>query len=666
MSAALLLIDLQRDFLAAPGLVPAAGGLIDRASRLLAGCRARRIPVIHVWTTIRRDDDRRLRHWRESNRWQCVEGTAGHAPPDSLRPVEGERIIHKTGFNCFAKPDLAAALHALHCDTVVLAGVHLHACVRAAAVECLERGLEVRVADDAVASNDPIHAAAVRRWLAERCVIFEPVTSVLARFDGGAPTVLVHRSPRKTAEVLFEVPVEGGNGVATAAAVAQEAWRGWCQTSPDFRRQQLEAVARRIEAAAPELARQMAIEIGKPLVHGREEVHRAVANLRDVVRRHAADSRERHEGGGIVRDQPLGVVALISAWNNPVAIPLGKIAPALIYGNVVVWKPAPAATSIARTLRRLIREAGVPEPAVQLLTGDHTTAQRLASEANVDAVTLTGSLQSGYALQEICARRLVPLQAELSGNNAAIIWDDADWAAAAAQVAWGALAFAGQRCTANRRVIVPAAFYERVLHELAQAARRLVWGDPLESSTEIGPVINLEKRDEVAAIGARARERAGPQPVLLPHAAQAAEPWVPAGAYAQPVILGCDEPDDPVVREETMGPVLVVQPAGDFEHALRLCNGVRHGLIAALFTASADRQRQFLAEARAGVLKLNASTAGVDVTLPFGGWKASGIGPPEHGEADRCFYTRLQAVYGTAHEHGEQPISEPRDPATGP
>jgi acyl-CoA reductase-like NAD-dependent aldehyde dehydrogenase len=180
----------------------------------------------------------------------------------------------------------------------------------------------------------------------------------------------------------------------------------------------------------------------------------------------------------------------------------------------------------------------------------------------------------------------------------------------------------------------------------------------LEEGTEIGPVIDVAKRDEVAAMVARAQADSGACRVLRLHENRAGQSWTKAGAYAQPAVICCDQPDHPLVQEETMGPLLVAQQAEDFEQALALCNGVRHGLVSALFSASRDRQRRFLAEAQAGVLKLNTSTAGVDATLPFGGWKASGIGPPEHGEGDRLFYTRWQAVYGAAEV-------EPDGPGTG-
>jgi acyl-CoA reductase-like NAD-dependent aldehyde dehydrogenase len=284
--------------------------------------------------------------------------------------------------------------------------------------------------------------------------------------------------------------------------------------------------------------------------------------------------------------------------------------------------------------------------AVQLLTGDHTTAQQLAAQKNVDAVTFTGSSLAGYSVQEICARRAVPLQAELSGNNAALVWDDTDLRHAAEQVAWGAFAFAGQRCTANRRVIVHEACFEDFLRELKAASEHLIWGDPLEEATDIGPVIDLARRDETAALVASAQAGGVVHYVELLQRTRTQEPWVNTGAYAQPVIVGCDQPDHPLVQEETMSPLLVMQRAENFEHALTLCNGVRHGLVASLFSNTRELQQRFLEEARAGILKFNVSTAGVDVSLPFGGWKASGIGPPEHGEGDRLFYTHIQAVYG--------------------
>jgi acyl-CoA reductase-like NAD-dependent aldehyde dehydrogenase len=460
------------------------------------------------------------------------------------------------------------------------------------------------------------------------------------------PSKLTHRSPRETKKILFEIPIAGADQIAAATAAAQSAWKSWRQTNLNLRCEILEQAATSLEAVAPNLAKQMAVEIGKPVSHGLEEVRRAAGNIRDVIRRAFIFEFQKVEPAGLVRHQPLGVVALISPWNNPVAIPVSKIAPALIYGNTVVWKPAPAATKISEVILKLLRESGVPVDAVQLLTGDHTTAQKLAADENINAVTLTSSAAAGFAIQEICARRFLPLQAELSGNNAAIVWDGADLPQAAAQIAWGAFGFAGQRCTANRRVIVSATKHENFLRELKIAAEKLNWGDPLEKSTDIGPVIHEGKREEQTALIQAAQKSGVVHRVERLFQSRAKKAWVKTGAYVQPVIVGCDDPDHPLVQEETMSPLLVVQRAETFAQALSLCNGVRHGLVAALFSSSVKLQKQFLAEAHAGMLKINSATAGVDVSLPFGGWKMSGLGPPEHGDGDRLFYTRMQAVYG--------------------
>jgi acyl-CoA reductase-like NAD-dependent aldehyde dehydrogenase len=643
MKPALLLIDLQNDYLAAKDLQPAADIMISSAGKLLENCRARKIPVIHVWTTIHRVPDRRMFHWKKENRWDCLAGTAGHSTPAFLQPHPGERIIHKTGFNPFANLNLVDALEKLDCDLIVLAGLHLHACVRTAAAESLERGWQVFIAEDAVASNDPVYAAATRRWLAARHVEFDSTDAILARLVGQKKREIVHRSPWQTNKILFKVSNTGSQKIAAATRAGQSAWKKWRRTKFSNRQRLLEDFARRLEQAAPALADKMAVEIGKPVSHGFEEVCRAVANVRDVIRRAEKFQFQKIEAAGRVRREPVGVVALISPWNNPVAIPTGKIAPALMYGNVVIWKPAPAATKIAEVVLKIWRKCGADRDTVQLLPGNHNTAQKLAADERVSAVTLTAGVAAGYAIQEICARRQTPLQGELSGNNAAIVWEYADLTRAAAQIVQGAFGFAGQRCTANRRVIVPQRIAEIFLRLLKSEAKKMNWGDPRLKTTHIGPVINTRKRDEHQALLLAAQKTGARVEYLFPERIR--EAWIQAGAQAQPAIVICDKPDLLVVQEETMSPLLVMQCAENFEQALSLCNGVRHGLVAALFSDSVARKKKFLAHAEAGMLKINSSTAGADVTLPFGGWKGSGIGPPEHGESDPLFYTRLQAIY---------------------
>jgi acyl-CoA reductase-like NAD-dependent aldehyde dehydrogenase len=266
------------------------------------------------------------------------------------------------------------------------------------------------------------------------------------------------------------------------------------------------------------------------------------------------------------------------------------------------------------------------------------------SRGAVDAVTLSGSLAAGYAAQELCARRHLPLQAELGGNNAAIVCGDADLAAAAQAVAAAAFGFAGQRCTANRRVIVDDAVYDAFLDALKRAAAALAWGDPGDDATEIGPVISMAAHSRIAGFTGRA-EHAGHR-VWRPLGMQPHDSGCSAGAYSPPTIVCCDDAAHEIVQEETFGPVLVVQRAVGWDEAVELCNGVRQGLVAALFSRDKSRWEDFQERVHVGILKRNAATADVSAQLPFGGWGASGLGPSEHGSGDAEFYSRRQAVYG--------------------
>jgi len=184
---ALLLVDLQEDFLTAERLQPPRDDLIGEAERLLAGFRNLPAPVLHCWTTIRRDEDR-MPHWTREGKWACLEGTAGHAAPPTLRPVAGEGVFHKRFFDPFRAPGMEAGLHGANSDLLVVAGIYLHACVRAAALGGYERGLEVWVAENAVGSDEPVHARETRRWLDGRAATFLAVEEILNRLEAAAVT----------------------------------------------------------------------------------------------------------------------------------------------------------------------------------------------------------------------------------------------------------------------------------------------------------------------------------------------------------------------------------------------------------------------------------------------------------------------------------------------
>lgn len=194
MKAVLVLVDLQEDYLCGPSRIqPPREVLVRRAALLLEGFRRRNMPVIHVWTTLGPDDGPRFAHWRKNGLSKCVRGTPGHHPPTLLRPAPGEPIVHKRGFNAFTGSRLDLCLDRADQHTVILAGVHLHACVRTAAVECLERDYTVIIARDAVGTNAPIHSAATERWLSERCAAFHSVADCLSLLDGRAPEGSVYQ-----------------------------------------------------------------------------------------------------------------------------------------------------------------------------------------------------------------------------------------------------------------------------------------------------------------------------------------------------------------------------------------------------------------------------------------------------------------------------------------
>jgi len=423
------------------------------------------------------------------------------------------------------------------------------------------------------------------------------------------------------------------NAIATGRAALIE----WRAVGAQQRLKFLEDFGGQLQANRDELVDLLVEDIGKPIRYARAEHARSIALIDAAVQQIDLGQDHLPKKTGY-RREPLGVIALIAPFNNPLAIPIGKIVPALLYGNAVIWKPAIPGTRIARRAAELFAAATKRPELLQIVCGGEQTARELMSAS--DAVTLSGSVETGRVAQEICAAHHIPLQAELGGNNASIVWHDVDLGAAAASIVEGAFAFAGQRCTANRRAIVDPSIYDRFLSELVAACGRLVWGDPADERTQIGPLISPASRDRVAGVIERAKKSSLQVIAPLPETQS-----LPGDAWLTPTIVCCDDPNHEVVQEETFGPVLVVQRANDWEDAISLCNGVKQGLVAALFSDSKNLIEDFLGRAKAGILKINSSTADAAVDLPFGGWKASGFGPPEHGPANREFFTRMQAIY---------------------
>lgn len=658
---ALLLIDLQRDYLDRPGLVPAPASLERTIARLLAGVRALERPVIHVRTLVRPDGGDRMPHWIANDYCACVDGTQGAKAPEALHEKDGEPVVSKPFFSAFGNPEVLRWLRDRRVNTLVVAGVLTHACVRASVLDAYQAGLEVWVAADGVASDDPLHDRLTRTYLGGRAATFMSADRILRRLNGDVPCVPPHadgasvafiagawrtrtgreriarRNPSDERIALDDVPVGVGEDIDAAVASATTHRAEWARASRHDYLAAWDAVLTEHTEAFVEL---LAREVGKPVSDGRAEVRFARALLNATRGRLGADVCSSLPSGVQFRRMPWGTVGLITPWNNPLAIPVGKLAPALGYGNTVIWKPAPQAAGVARLLIECMRRAGFPPGACNAVFGDAETSLHLVRHPDVPAIAFTGSSTSGRLIASECAAHGKALQAELGGNNAVLVMPECDVSAVARDLAIAAFSFCGQRCTAPRRLIVHRqvrAVFETALRDAVCGLRI---GDPAEPDTRIGPVISREDRERVAEIVAGGVRAGG----KLLCGGRVPPEW-PHGFWYEPTVVADPPPDARIVTDESFGPVVVLMEARDLNSALDLCNAVPQGLVATMFSHDDAHQARFLSEAQAGMLRINDVLGGLDPDAPFVGWKDSGLGPPEHGSGDLEFYTRPQSIY---------------------
>ncbi|WP_253905242.1 aldehyde dehydrogenase family protein [Arthrobacter sp. H14] len=371
-----------------------------------------------------------------------------------------------------------------------------------------------------------------------------------------------------------------------------------------------------IERSADEWGPELAREEGKTLAEGKGEVLRAAQVFRyygnegDRTAGEIFSSPRRGENILVTR-KPLGVIGVVTPFNFPIAIPAWKIAPALAYGNTVVWKPASTVPLLAIRLAQALDEAGLPAGVLNLLIGPGSIGSSIVEHPELDGLTFTGSTNVGRRLAAEAAGRGVPIQAEMGGKNAAIVLADADLDLAAEQVMLGASRSTGQKCTATSRLIVADSIADEFLAILKTQAEALVVGDPAEGEVQMGPVVND---------GARKSIRDG---ILELPAERQPDLWT----------------------EELFGPVLAVRRAATVEEAFEVANDSEFGLSAALFTQDVTMALEAVDEIDVGTLHVNSESAGADPHVPFGGAKKSGYGPKEQGTAAREFFTHTTTVY---------------------
>lgn len=660
MKAALLLVDLQSDFLNRDGLVPDRESVLKGTVAWLRHFREAGLPVMHVRTVVQSDGTDRMPHWMESGTWLCVDGSAGAEAPAELAEQEREEIFPKTFYSGFENPALSDALDAARVDTVVVAGLYTHACVRATALDAYARGYRVQIAGDAVASAEPVHAELSLDYLAKRgiervdlCEVSR-LTSDGPLLSSGRSKVWELRNPARCAEVLDQVPIMGIDEAKRSTARAEHRQRRWAAIPLVRRKDQLARWVEGIAARRPEFVAQIVLDVGKPIVYAEAEFGYALDLLRHTLETLEKEANADQGKGFKVRYAPVGTVGIITPWNNPLAIPVGKIAPALAWGNGVVWKPALPGTRIARLLLQVLRDVS-PEAPLELLTGDDSTGSALLISGALDAVSFTGSTRRGAIVAGLFSDRRKPLQAELGGNNAVIVAADADMNIVASLLAPALFGFSGQRCTAPRRVIVERSHRGVLERALLERIAELRVGEPTDAAVQVGPLVSTARQEQMARIVANADGRplcGGNAPGDLTH-----------GAWFLPTLIGDPSPDAAVVQKESFGPIAVLMSADDISHALQLSNAVRHGLVTTVFSENERVIRKVMNDAQSGIVAANVAPVPIAADAPFVGWKESGFGPPEHGRWDREFYTKSQARYPNGVELRHRPQG-PRRPPT--
>jgi acyl-CoA reductase-like NAD-dependent aldehyde dehydrogenase len=449
-------------------------------------------------------------------------------------------------------------------------------------------------------------------------------------------------NPANPSEVLGTTPKSGAEETERAIEAAASALPGWKATLPSERGAILSRAADLIESRTDELAQLMAREVGKPMPESRAEVIRAATIFRfygsEGWRMPGIMPPSTRPGIEIssVRE-PLGVVALITPWNFPLAIPAWKLAPALICGNTVVIKPATDASLNAAALVRNLAEAGLPDGVLNMVTGSGgTVGDAMVTDPRVKAVSFTGSTPVGLGIQERAVGKKVQL--EMGGKNPYLVMEDADLADAAQKVSYGAFGYAGQKCTASSRAIVVESVYDEFLEELKRATESMKFGDPLDEEVLVGPVVNESQYESI--LDALETARGEGRVVLEGGATGSAED----GYYISPAIVADVDNKSETAQEEIFGPVLAVVKAHDFEDAVELANDTRYGLTAGIATRSLRYAHEFLARSETGLVNVNVPTAGLEFQVPFGGVKESGVGPREQGPAAIDFYSSWKTV----------------------
>jgi len=453
-------------------------------------------------------------------------------------------------------------------------------------------------------------------------------------------------NPSDVADIVGEFARATTSDVDHAIASARAAFPKWSLTTPQERFDIHDRAGTEILARKDELGRLLSREQGKPLADGIGEAARAGAIFKFFAGEAVRNSGEKIDSTrpGIeveVTREPLGVIAAITPWNFPLAIPAWKIAPALAFGNCVVFKPAELVPASPWTLVDIVQRAGLPPGVLNLVMGPGSRlGAALAASPDIDAVTFTGSQDVGPSVAAAATKAGARVQLEMGGKNPLIVLDDADLATAVSVAINGAFFQAGQRCTASSRLIVTSGIHDRFVDAMIGRMKTLVIDDALKPGTEIGPVVDqrqLEKNQHYLEIGRAEGARLATGGERLTRDTE--------GYYMAPAIFTETAPEMRINREEIFGPVASVIRVRNYDEALAIANETPFGLSAGIVTTSLKYATHFRRNSQSGLVMVNLPTAGLDYHVPFGGRKKSSYGPREQGTVAREFYTVVKTAY---------------------
>jgi len=451
-----------------------------------------------------------------------------------------------------------------------------------------------------------------------------------------------------TGEVVGVFAKGGEADADRAVAAARRAFERWRKVPAPRRAEILFRAAELILRSKEDLARKMTQEMGKVLAEARGDVQEGI----DMTYFIAGEGRrlygyttpaEMPDKAAMAVRAPIGVVAAITPWNFPFAIPTWKIIPALVAGNTVVFKPASDTPWLAYEFVRILEEAGLPRGVINLVYGPGSTAgERLIRHPDVDLISFTGSSEMGRHVAQAAGADLKRVHLELGGKNAVIVMDDADLDLAVEGILWSAFGTTGQRCTAGSRVIVHRAVRDRLVDELAQRAAKLRLGNGLDPDTDVGPLINRAAVEKVHGYVEIGRQEGA---TLLVGGEPATDGDLARGNFYKPTLFVDVQPNMRIAQEEIFGPVLSVITVDDFDEAVRVNNSVAYGLSSAIFTRDVQKAFRAMRDLDTGIVYVNHGTIGAEVHLPFGGTKATGNGHREAGAAALEVYSEWKALY---------------------